>query len=52
MTGAGIDIPGYEGRAVRIDEDCIFRVIDVEGCQIADMFTLSAPISVNISAPR
>ena len=41
MTGAGIEIPGYEGRAVRLDKGCVFRVIDVQGCQIADMFTLS-----------
>ena len=42
MAGAAIDIPGYEGRAVRIGQGGIFRVIDVEGCQIADMFILSA----------
>ena len=42
MAGAAIDIPGYEGRAVRIGQGDIFRVIDVEGCQIADMFILSA----------
>lgn len=42
MAGVGIDIPGYEGRAIRLDQGCTFRVIDVEGCQIADMFTLSA----------
>ena len=42
MTGADVDIPGYQGRALRIDKDCVFRIIDVEGCQIADMFTLSA----------
>ena len=42
MTDTGIDIPGYGGGAVRLDEGCIFRVVDLEGCQIADMFTLSA----------
>ena len=42
MTRVGIDIPGYEGRAVRLEHGCVFRVIDVEGCQIADMFTLCA----------
>lgn len=41
MTETGIDIPGYEGRAVRIDQGSNFRVIDVEGCQIGDMFVLS-----------
>ena len=40
MTDSGIYIPGYEGRAVRIERGSIFRVIDVEGCQIGDMFTL------------
>ena len=42
MADTGIDVPGYQGRALRVDEGCVFRVIDVEGCQIADMFTLSA----------
>ena len=42
MACAGIDIPGYQGRALRVDEGSVFRVIDVEGCQIADMFTLCA----------
>lgn len=42
MIHTGVTIPGYEGRAVRIDGGCVFRVIDVQGCQIADMFTLSA----------
>lgn len=42
MAGAGIDVPGYQGRALMIDEGSVFRVIDVEGCQIADMFTLCA----------
>ena len=41
MTSTSIDIPGYEGRAVRLDQGSVFRVIDVEGCQIADMFILS-----------
>ena len=37
-----IDIPGYQGRAVWLDSDCTFRIYDVEGCQIADMFVISA----------
>ena len=41
MTSTSIKIPGYEGRAVRLDRGSVFRVIDVEGCQIADMFILS-----------
>ena len=42
MPGNLIDIPGYEGRAAEIKKDSIFRVIDVEGCQIADMFLINA----------
>ena len=41
MADNGIDIPGYEGRALRLEQGGVFRVIDVEGCQIADMFILS-----------
>lgn len=37
-----IEIPGYQGRGVRIGKNINFRVIDVEGCQIADMFVISA----------
>jgi uncharacterized protein YcgI (DUF1989 family) len=42
MTSTSIDIPGYEGRAVRVDQGKTFRVIDVEGCQIADLFVINA----------
>ena len=42
MAVTGIDIPGYQGRGLRLDEGSVFRVIDVEGCQIGDMFTLCA----------
>ena len=41
MADTGIEIPGYQGRAVRLDKGQVFRVVDVEGCQIADMFILS-----------
>ena len=41
MTKTSIDVPGYEGRAVRLGQGSVFRVVDVEGCQIADMFILS-----------
>lgn len=37
-----IDVPGYQGRATRIAKGESFRVIDVEGCQIADMFVINA----------
>ena len=36
-----IEVPGYEGRAVQINAGQIFRIIDVEGCQIADMFVIN-----------
>jgi uncharacterized protein YcgI (DUF1989 family) len=42
MTNNTIDVPGYEGRAVRLEQGNTFRVIDVEGCQIADMFVINA----------
>ena len=43
MTGAvPLIFPATKAALVRLDEGCVFRVIDVEGCQIADMFTLSA----------
>jgi hypothetical protein len=37
-----VEIPGYQGRAIIIERDNVFRVVDVEGCQIADMFVMSA----------
>jgi uncharacterized protein YcgI (DUF1989 family) len=36
-----VEIPGYQGRAIIIERDNVFRVVDVEGCQIADMFVMS-----------
>ena len=51
MTFTTTDIPGYEGRAVRIDQGCTFRVIDVEGCQIADMFVISADDHREVFSP-
>ncbi len=41
MAAGTIDVPGYQGRAVKIEKDKTFRVIDMEGCQIADMFVIS-----------
>jgi uncharacterized protein YcgI (DUF1989 family) len=35
-------VPGYEGRAVRVAAGSTVRVIDVEGCQIGDLFVLVA----------
>ena len=51
MTFTTTDIPGYEGRAVRIDQGSTFRVIDVEGCQIADMFVISADDHREVFSP-
>ncbi len=42
MSFTSVDVPGYQGRAVRIDKGRKFRVIDMEGCQIADMFVINA----------
>ena len=41
MASSTIDVPGYQGRAVRVNNGSSFRVIDVEGCQIADMFLIN-----------
>ncbi len=51
MTFTTIDIPGYQGRAVRLEQGSKFRVIDVEGCQIADMFVLSAADTCEVFSP-
>ncbi len=37
-----IDVPGYEGRATKVNAGESFRITDVEGCQIADMFLINA----------
>jgi uncharacterized protein YcgI (DUF1989 family) len=42
MSFTTVDVPGYEGRAVRIEAGKNFRVVDVEGCQIADMYVINA----------
>ena len=36
------EIPGYEGRAFRVAQSGVFRIVDAEGCQIGDLFVLSA----------
>ena len=36
-----VEIPGYEGGGCTVDSGTSFRIIDVEGCQIADLFVLS-----------
>ncbi|MBT7952946.1 MAG: urea carboxylase-associated family protein [Gammaproteobacteria bacterium] len=51
MTNTTIDIPGYEGRATRLEKNNTFRVIDMEGCQIADMFVISAEDNSEFFSP-
>lgn len=43
---AGLDVPGREGRAVRVPAGCAVRVTDVEGAQVADTwaFCVDDPI--------
>jgi uncharacterized protein YcgI (DUF1989 family) len=41
MSGSRIPIPAQEGRAVRIDAGRSFRVIDVDGGQVADLFAFA-----------
>ena len=38
MTGSRIDIPARQGRAVRVAAGRSFRVVDVEGGQVGDLF--------------
>ena len=35
-------VPGYQGRAARVATGSILRIIDVEGCQIGDLFVHTA----------
>jgi len=51
VTDTFIDIPGYEGRATQIESGSIFQVIDVEGCQIADMFVIAAEDHGEVFSP-
>jgi uncharacterized protein YcgI (DUF1989 family) len=38
VSGSRIDIPAREGRAVRVEAGRSFRVVDLEGGQVADLF--------------
>ena len=42
MAGSYIPVPAREARAVRIDAGGRFRVVDVEGGQVVDLFAFSA----------
>ncbi len=37
-----IVVPGYEGRALRVSAGNLLRVVDLEGCQIGDLFVMCA----------
>ncbi len=41
-TPLSIVVPGYEGRAARVPAGAMLTVTDIEGCQIGDLFVLSA----------
>ncbi len=51
MAKTIIEIPGYQGRAIQLDQGSTFRVIDVEGCQIGDMFVISADDHNEVFSP-
>ncbi len=42
MSGRLIDVPAREGRAVRVAAGQRFRIVDVEGGQVADVFAFCA----------
>ena len=51
VTATRIDIPAREGRAVRVEAARSFRVVDVEGGQVADLFAFClADLSERLSA--
>ena len=51
MTGNRINIPAQEARAVRIGAGCSFRVVDVDGGQVADLFAFCVEdLSEHLSA--
>jgi uncharacterized protein len=40
-TTKTIEVPAREGRAVRIPRDTSFRIVDIEGMQVADLFAFN-----------
>ena len=46
-----VEVPGYGGAVARVPNEAIFRVIDVEGCQIADLFVLAADDLTEMFSP-
>lgn len=41
-TSESIHVPASEGRAVRVQQGSTFRIVDVEGHQVADLFAFNA----------
>jgi uncharacterized protein YcgI (DUF1989 family) len=35
-----ISVPGYEGRSARVAANSLIRIIDVNNCQVSDLFVL------------
>lgn len=50
-TRRSLFVPGYEGRATRVAAGSTIRVIDVEGCQIGDLFVLCADDPSEVLSP-
>ena len=46
-----IDVPGYQGRAIEVRKGDLVRVIDVEGCQIGDLFLIARDDPMEIFSP-
>ena len=36
-----IQVPGYEGRGLAVEQGATVRITDVEGCQVGDLFAIS-----------
>ena len=46
-----VEVPGYQVRAVVVERNKVFRIIDVEGCQIADMFVVASADNSEFFSP-
>ena len=46
-----IEVPGYQGRAVRAKRGDRVRITDVEGCQIGDLFLINADEPMEVLSP-
>jgi uncharacterized protein YcgI (DUF1989 family) len=43
-----IEVPGYSGRGLRVQEKSIIRITDLAGCQVGDLFALRKMTTLNI----